>query len=1072
MSIRNLIILSQLNPPAQRQHVLFRQRVNELLKTSLNVPITILRAGTGYGKSTALLSFINGLDIPIYWYSISNSDRDPALFLANLFSAFNQHGASLGMEALRILESSESDLQEAMIAFVNTISLQSNGNSLLILDDFHHVREVDEIMQLVEWLVDHLPQKMHLLISTRRSLEFHSLNRWRVKESVLEINREDLAFSQTEIADLFAQHYNVSLNQDEIQQLYGKTEGWAIGLQMVWQSLRGNKKLNIRQILDDDLESRKSLFAYLAEEVLGNLQPETQEFLLKTSILSELDSDTCDFLMMSNQSINILDQLHQSGLFIEALRPGVYRYHHMFREFLQNHLQEGQPSTLELHRRVASYFSAHQYWEQALYHLLVVGDYAQVNHILEVVGEKMILEGRHESIRYWIAEMPEEVRLQHPYVNYLQGEIDRYASRFNSALEHYRAAQRLYQSKANKFGVSLALRGQAQIYLDTIRPINADQLLKDALSLLDPLEARDEVARLLTLMAENQLNLGDPESAIANLQRAVSLRNEYDVQNDFIKARILLRTGCHEEGIALLKSLESLKTPTEPARPQRFHREASLLLSLFYAFKGDLQKATHFAENGISIGENLHSNFVQSVGLMRLGHCLQLDHTLNWDNEGIQKAISHYEESIRKVDVVRIHVEPLWGMCRALGFSGKLMEAKSVAREALSIAKDAGDEWIGILIRLSLGASLYLAGEYDAAAQELSIAESNAIRVKDPFCACAARLWLAKNAHQQGYENSMLMYLEKLLPIVRELNYQYLVTHATLLGSDQPADFIPLLLAAKEKNIETALVNDLLGQFGLEGINYHPGYTLSIRMLGGFIVKRGRQLISNKDWKREKAKLLLQLLAANWGKWLTREQLAVYLWPDVDASTAANNFKVTLNALNQVLEPDRPRGEAPFFILKRGEQYSLNCNAGIFIDVNLFEALIQAEDIQSNQKAAELYKGHYLENELAQEWFVAEDQYYCQKHLVLMDKLIDYAIENKDLDKALALCATLISQDKFNEGAYRRQMQIYHQLGNDQLVHLVFQQCQQNIQQESGREITSETIELYETLINESTMAR
>ena len=92
MSIRNLIILSQLNPPAQRSRVLLRERVNTRLEGALHYPLTILEAGTGYGKSTAILSFLRDREMPIYWFTISGTDRDPRLFLAKLFSAFNQHG--------------------------------------------------------------------------------------------------------------------------------------------------------------------------------------------------------------------------------------------------------------------------------------------------------------------------------------------------------------------------------------------------------------------------------------------------------------------------------------------------------------------------------------------------------------------------------------------------------------------------------------------------------------------------------------------------------------------------------------------------------------------------------------------------------------------------------------------------------------------------------------------------------------------------------------------------------------------------------------------------------------------
>ncbi len=95
-------------------------------------------------------------------------------------------------------------------------------------------------------------------------------------------------------------------------------------------------------MLKEESESRKNLFAYLAEEVLENQPPAYQNFLLRTSVLSFLDTETCDFLMDSQNSIAIRRELYRSGLFLEQRRPGVYRYHHMFREFLESRLSTNQ----------------------------------------------------------------------------------------------------------------------------------------------------------------------------------------------------------------------------------------------------------------------------------------------------------------------------------------------------------------------------------------------------------------------------------------------------------------------------------------------------------------------------------------------------------------------------------------------------------------------------------------------------------------------------------------------------------------------------------------------------------
>jgi DNA-binding SARP family transcriptional activator len=903
------------------------------------------------------------------------------------------------------------------------------------------------------------------VITSRRSLNFSSINRWRAKDSLLELGDHDLAFDTGEISLLFESEYGISLDQNQIQQLFEKTEGWAIGLQMVWQSLRSNPELGVEKILMGEGESRKALFAYLAEEVLERLDPSMQQFLLTTSILAELETETCDFLMDKTDSEDYLQQFHTSGLFVDELRPGVYRYHHMFREFLQSRLDRNAKQVQHLHRKIASYYYAHQFWEYAIRHYLKAGDYAKVNQVLEEQGEGLIQDGRYESLEYWIQEIPEKVRLLYPYVHFLLGEINRYQSRFEVALDDYHAAERLYELAGNKWGCSLALRGQARIYLDTIRPANAAQPLKDALSLLDPAESQEDMASLLILIAENQLNLGDPQSAEEYLARARELSAGSEAETDYITARLLLRTGRIDEGIRLLEQKDLEGILPSIARPQRFHREATLLLSLFHAFRGDLKASETRARQGIEIGKYLGSSFVQSVGLMRLGHPTQMDELLTFTGDGYPRAIALYEESIRKVDVARIHVEPLWGMCRALGFSGRIVEARDQAHEALTIARKSGDEWIGILIRISLGASELLAGNYSEAQAVLIEAETLAIKVKDPLSLCASRIWLALNAWQQGLHNSAMVYCKKLLPLVQQNHYEYLLTRVTLLGLPQPAMVIPLLLEARRQNLHLDLVNSLLADLKALAVEYHPGYDLRIQTFGGFFVWRGRQQLDKQDWKREKARQLLQVLVANKGRWLNREQITAILWPEADAETGANHFKVVLNTLNQVLEPGRPAGSMPFFVQRRHEQFGLNPNAPIQVDTEIFCELLRQKGLVKLDYAARLYHVRFFENETIQEWFVSEEQYYHQQYIHAMEALIDRDLEAGNFEIALDHTSQLIARDLLWEPAYSKLMDIYQRMGNLGMVQQVFQQCQMVTQQNLNSDVSAEFRRHYDELM-------
>jgi len=1056
------IILSQLTPPAQRTNVLQRERVTSLLKQALNYPLTVLVAGTGYGKSTSILSFVEQLEIPVFWYTVSATDRDPQLFLANLFTAFNQHGFKLGQEALRTHEASDLELLDSLVVFANTLSTQLSGPIVFVLDDFHAVTQSGEVMRLMNWLIEHQPPHLHLLISSRAVPEFATLNQKRVKGQVLELGPEQLTFTPEEIHALFEHAYKVNVAETDVQVLYERTEGWAIVLQMIWQSLRSNPQANLGKLLEDESSSRTRLFEYLAEEVLDQQRPEVQNFLLRTSILSFLDSDLCDFLMDAQNSIELLTEIYRSSLFLEQLRPGFYRYHHIFRQFLQSHLSQSPELARDLHRKVASYLTAHEYWERAIAHLLSAGDYRQVAMLLNDIGPRMVQSGRYESLRYWIGELPEEVRAQSPWIYFLLGELDRYTNAFDQALDNYRAAQRAYQARNNNWGVSQALRGQAQVYLDTIRPVNASTLLEKALELLNPQESRTEIAEVLTQLAENQVNQGFPDQAAESLRRSREMGAGNRINQDFIEARLMLRTGRLDEGIALLSGLEN--TSDSATRPQRFHREASVLLSLFYCFNGEIERGLVYARKGDETAKALSSSFVHSVAQMRLGHALQLKENEPRTRETFEHILNLYNESIKSVDIVRIHVEPLWGMCRLLGFEGKTDQARQVAHEALNIASAAGDEWIGVLVRLSLGASLAVAGEFEAADKELSQAETGAKRVKDPLAQAAAQIWLAFTAHKQGFVNSAAIWLEQAMKIVTRHGYTFLYTKPSMLGSSYPIDFVPLLILAQRLNIERETAQRLLVELGVGELSYHPGNRLAINLLGPFEVRLGRKLLEAEVWKREKSRQLLQHLGAAGDAGLSRERIYDLLWPGVDPATATNNLKVVLNALNQALEPERPSGEPAYFVIRRQEQYLLNPAAQIRLDYRDFENLCKSSQSEDHKKALGLYRGLFLENELTQEWYTSEEQYFHQLYLETSRRVIEGYIKEGQLERALDQAAEALKTDPLFEAGYIYQLKVYALLENPAMVTQVYRQARQVFERAYGDEPPEELVKLYQKL--------
>jgi len=1042
MAHRNQIILSQLTPPAQKSSILDRPRVLNLLKQSLDYPLTTLVTETGYGKTTSALSLIKSSGLPFFWYTISRNERDPRLFLTYLCSAFNQQGYKIGLPALRVLEDSDVDLQECLITLINAISSSLKEDALFVMDDFQCLNDSDEILSMMNWFIELLPANLHVMILSRTQPELPSVNKWRVRGTLLEIDKDSLSFSADETNQLYRSTYQLDLQKDTLTRLHQRTEGWAIGLQVVWQSIKALPTTHLESLLEEESGSSLGhLFDYLADEVLDRQTEEQQNFLIKTSVLQFLDSDTCDFLLDRQNSAETLNDLYRSGLFIEQLKPDVFRYHYIFREFLLSRLSRNEELKKSLHRKLASYFSAHHYWEQAISHLISAGDFARLRQVLDEVGERLLQSGLKQSVRYWLGKLPADEMGQYPYGNFLLGEVERTEANFDMALEHYRTAQRLYQNLGNDWGVSLAVRGQAQVYLDTLRPVNAEQLLDRALKLLNPVEYPLEVSGLLTQIAENQVNQGATLEAEKSLQKARQLSPMYAEAQAYIEARLFLRTGRLDEGLQLLEKLELGPADQRMARPQRFHREATLLLSLYQSLRGDHVSARQYAKKGLQVSRQLQANYVEAVAKIRLGHSLQLDLTQGLDTQGVLEIQQLYEFAIENVDIVRIHVEPLWGLCRLIGYAGNLGDAKRIADQALLIAGNAGDEWIGLMVRISLGAGLALGGEYEAASNVLSVADSLAKKLNDNLASAAALLWEAYTADKQGYKGSALLFLEQGLELVQKHQYQFLLTRGSLLGPDDPFTFFPLVLRAREMGLQPELISQILSDHALSVGNYHPGYTLSLNLFGGFEARKGKHLIPAEHWKRDKARQLLQALAVNNGKGMNKEQLAVLFWPDADETTASNNFKVTLSALNQALEPDRPPREAAQFVIRNGDQYQLNQQMKINLDTEQFEKLGLSPKMEDKEQALALYKGKMLEGEQLQEAFMPEVQYYHRLYLDCLGKVIETAIESKDFDKGLELSNRLVRQEPLLEVGYQYQMRIYHALGNLSMVRKVYNQA-------------------------------
>ena len=1104
MRDRNLLH-TRLTPPQQQRRVLPRPALVAQLHEALDYRVTIVQAGTGYSKTTTLAALDDG-ETPLFWYSVGEAEADPQRFLSYLLAAFRLRLPGLSGMPLAILqerggEGNREGWFQALDALINALDEALAGPSLLVIDDFHLVADSVEVNALLEHLITYLPAHLHVIVSTRYPPSWEGLVGWRVRGELLEITRGELAFRPEEIKSLFGQIYNVPLSAQELAALVDRTEGWPIALQLVWQGLRGGKTTRAAtDLLAQGTMPRSgapqvpvdSLFDYLAREVLGSQPSEIAEFLRQTAVLREFTPDACDAVRQAMDSADVLHHLVNLDLFVVALGEQRYRYHHLFHEFLSRQLEANPAEQQELHRRAACYFSEHGDYDDAIYHWLAAGDMNEAAATIEKAGEAAVRAGWLGTMANWIDALPPEIVAEHPLLQALLGDVCRLQSRFDEALAWYSQAEAVWRTRDDSAGVSRALRGQALVYLDTVRPSQAQSLLEEALRLIDGTVDREARARLLELLAENKLNMGKPAEAEVLHSEARSYREE-GPDEDALSVRVQLRTGRLDEAQHTLEAwLESERQEEERGEVHvpRAHRETLLILSLIHSLRGESAGATALAEEAIAVGERLGSPFVTAVAHMRLGHARQLqgeDRPAQpaWDSRQptMEEAKRCYGYAIALGDrlaVRRIRAEAMWGLTRAHGFSGDLQSARETAREGVETGKWAGDTWITALIELALGASYVLAGQIDEALEMLPRVGAAFRDCGDSLGRAATRMWLSMAYHDLNQMALFYSSVEDMLSLCQAHGYDYLVTAPTLLSPPDRHRLVPVLLAARARGLYPAYVSHLLDGLDLPDIQYHPGYQLRVQSLGAFRVWRGSVEVAPRDWQRDKARQLFQLLLTERSRWLPREQIADRLWPQLSPEAAARDFKVALNALNKAIEPGHS-SEAPFsFLAREGTSYQLRPEADLWVDSTEFERECEAgmrliesgdtgEGVEHLQAAMRLYRGDYLPDALYEDWASDERERLLSLFLRAADRLAEAYVQSAHYDGALEVCQRILARDPCWERAYRMMMVSHARQGNRSLATRTYQRCVDALREELGAEPSPATTGLYRQVLQSAT---
>ncbi|RLC61131.1 MAG: helix-turn-helix transcriptional regulator, partial [Chloroflexi bacterium] len=460
--MENLLLLhTKFLIPRLRPDHLSRPRLLDRLQAALTKKLILLSAPPGYGKTTLLASFAYETASPLVWYQLDPADNDPKVFLRYLIEGLRRIFPDFGRTVLTLLDDLETRIEQILLVFLNEVTASLESDFLVILEDYHCINS-SEVHHTLEFLLDHQPPQMHFLISTRVDPPL-SLARLRARGDLVELRIQDLRFTPDEVASFAA---DLSLTPVQIRLLEERTEGWAAGLQLALTTLAQKPGQDADEVIQHFRGSNRYVFDYLAEEVFQEQPPEVQNFLLRSSVLTQMSADVCNAVLGTTDAQDLLGYLERQNLFVVSLdqKRNWYRYHQLFRDFLLNRFHwEAETEALHLQAVAGDYYAQQSLWDLAAEHYMMARSTDGLASAIRALAPAYLQSGRVEALHRYIHELPPSFVDQEPDFLLYRGHTLRYRGQIEDAIACYERACTLYQAREDQAKVCHSLTQLARV---------------------------------------------------------------------------------------------------------------------------------------------------------------------------------------------------------------------------------------------------------------------------------------------------------------------------------------------------------------------------------------------------------------------------------------------------------------------------------------------------------------------------------------------------------------------------------------------------------------------------------
>ena len=1040
---QSYIAWTRLTIPQQSDTHLRRERLVDQIRNWIDRKLLLIRAPAGYGKTSLLIELAHETDLEVCWFTVEAQDSDISVFLTYLVASIARRFPTFGQRTARLLQSLSGQIHTQLRVCASTVADEILNvvpdYFYLMLDDYHTLTDDSCVHEFVRLLLDFMPEQCHLVISSR-TVPPLPLIRLAARQQMAAIGVDELRFSEQEIQQLANKKLGRAVSAEQVHSLAKHTDGWITAIwlsaNMGWEAFIDRNKSMTAGLTET------GIYDYLMSEVFSLQPSEVRRFLLYTSVLSEMTLSMCNELL-AQDCRDTLHTVERQNLFISRVdEVGVetgYRYHPLFRDFLQARLrEEAGPLYAELNTRAADSYAARQNWRAAVHHNIQAGRFSLVRQIVLLHYDELDAAGLKESMVQWIDAIPAEHTS--PDLQVRRAQLATELGQVDTALRLYTNALIFYESQGNVSGQARTLVERSLALSKISRYADAIQDCQQALALLgDEGDTDSLLGRAYRYLGRFYGETGDPDSALQFLTLAHECWRR-----------------CNEA----------------PVRMARLAQDLGMVYELRGQYMAAIRQYTETLPLWTQLGNEGEVAFVlNSIGVVR--------HRLGEYKVALEVLCEALRKS-RDCGAIRAEAYALASLGDLYRDLGQFVQAARYYSQAAARAAIIGEAYLSSYIANARTETLYLTGEVELAQSEIEHVLSQGTLPQ--FYEARYRLTLAATYVAQRKSDRARQELESILVsagVQNDLAFRgHLQLAEVAMLEDRPQEtsahvyaafrlaqeagltqplsveslrYMPVLRFVAERVGQTQELSKWLAAAGeLEQVREELGRSetevaeaatfpkMEVSALGGSsVLIDGAPVV----WRTTQAKeLFLYLLSHPNGQ--TKEQIGASLWPDHSAARLFSIFRSTLFRLRKALFPNA--------IVFENEQYSLNPQADCDYDVQAFEREItRAEAADSPvqkafhyRRAVDLYLGPFLAD-LYAEWITPLRDLLQARYLHALTFLADFYLERQRYTRVIEFARRILQVDEYYEIAYYLLIQAYARSGQRPQAKRIFAKCRE-----------------------------